>query len=182
MPDDRTDAPPPPPAPAPALTLQAIGVIRTPFATPAGTPIQPCYAADAEGELLLDPALAPALRDLAGFERVWLIYHLDRAGPFTPEVVPYRDTQPHGLFATRSPTRPNPIGLSVVRLLGVDGHRVRVAGVDMLDGTPLLDLKPYVPSFDAYPESRSGWFDATAEDRRVADDRFHRGPFAAGPK
>jgi tRNA-Thr(GGU) m(6)t(6)A37 methyltransferase TsaA len=126
-----------------------------------------------EGEVMVEDALEPALEDIDGFERIWLVYWFDRAGTFTPRVVPYRDTREHGLFATRSPCRPNPVGLSVVRLLGRHGSTLRVSGIDVLDGTPLLDLKPYVPAFDAYPSSKAGWLDESHEDRRTADDRFH---------
>jgi tRNA (adenine37-N6)-methyltransferase len=156
------------------MVLRPIGVIRTPFKEAAGTPIQPVYGAGVEGEVLLDEALERALEDIDGFERLWLIYWLDRAGPFQPRVVPYRDTCERGLFATRSPCRPNAIGMSVVRLLSRKGRRLRVADLDILDGTPLLDVKPYVPGFDAWAGSRAGWFDGCTEDRRNADDRFHR--------
>jgi len=160
-------------APRPELRLRPIGIIRSPFPEPKGTPIQPAYAADARGEVVLDDEYAEALADLEGFERIWLVYWLDRSGPWKPRVVPYRDTVEHGLFATRSPNRPNPLGLSVVRLLGRTDNVLQVAGVDVLDGTPLLDIKPYVPRFDAHPDSRAGWFDANGADRELADDRFH---------
>jgi tRNA (adenine37-N6)-methyltransferase len=157
------------------LGMWVIGRIHTPFTEAAGTPIQPAYAEGALGRVCVDPSLAPALDDLEGFERIWLVYLMDRVGAFQPRVTPYRDTREHGLFATRSPCRPNPIGLSVVRLVRREGHVLHVADVDILDDTPLLDLKPYVPAFDAHPISRAGWFDACGEDRRVADDRFHDG-------
>lgn len=153
--------------------LHPIGTIRTPFHGATGTPIQPLYSRGAEGEVHLDQSLVEALTDLEGFDRIWLLYWMDRVGKFEPVVIPYRDTRPHGLFATRSPCRPNPIGLSLVRLLGRDGHRLRVADVDMLDRTPLLDIKPYVPLFDARMEGRAGWFDEARVDRHLADDRFH---------
>ena len=89
--------------------------------------------------------------------------------------MPYRDTRTHGLFATRSPSRPNPIGLSVVKLLGREKNVLRVRGVDILDGTPLLDIKPYVPEFDAFPTAKAGWLDEHREDCRRADGRFHGG-------
>ena len=155
------------------IHLRSIGVIRSPHRAAAGTPIQPAYAEQIEGEVIVDEELEPALADLEGFERVWLIYHLDRVGPFRPRVVPYRDTREHGLFATRAPNRPNPIGLSLVRLLGRDRNVLRVQGLDVLDGTPLLDIKPYVPAFDARVPSRAGWFDEAGEERRIADGRFH---------
>ena len=101
---------------------------------------------------------------------------MDRVASFKPRVVPYRDTQERGLFATRSPCRPNPIGMSVVRLLSRDGCILHILDVDILDDTPLLDIKPYVSEFDAYPSSKSGWFETCGVDRRVADERFHEPP------
>ena len=155
------------------VVLRAIGVIRTPFAGAVGTPVQPAYGSGTEGQVLLDESCLPALDGIEGFERVWLIYWMDRAGPFSPRVVPYRDTREYGLFATRAPNRPNPIGMSVVRLLRREGRVLSVSDIDILDNTPLLDIKPYVPSFDAFPVSRAGWLDSPGVDRRVADDRFH---------
>jgi tRNA-Thr(GGU) m(6)t(6)A37 methyltransferase TsaA len=152
-----------------------IGRIRTPFARASGTPIQPAYARGAEGRVIVDAPFAPALDDVEGFERVWLIYWMDRGAPFRPRVVPYRDTRERGLFATRAPSRPNPIGISAVRLVSRRGRVLRVADVDILDDTPLLDIKPYVPAFDAHPRSRAGWLDEDAVDRRAADARFHPG-------
>ncbi len=159
----------------PLLQYRPIGVVRSPFLAQAGTPVQAVYS-EAEGVVELWPEYADALEDLAGFERVLLLYHLDRAPPFRSRVVPYleRGGQTRGLFATRSPPRPNPIGLSVLRLLGVSGSCLRVAGLDVLDQTPVLDVKPYVPTFDAFPESRAGWFDAVDKQRTEADDRFAR--------
>jgi tRNA (adenine37-N6)-methyltransferase len=155
------------------MVLRVVGRIHTPFGEGAGTPIQPVYAEDIEGTVVLDESFAAALDDLEGFERLWLLYWMDRVVPFRPRVVPYRDTRERGLFATRSPCRPNPIGLSAVRLLRREGRVLHVAGVDILDGTPLLDVKPYVPEFDAFPSSKAGWLDAGGADRRIADGRFH---------
>jgi tRNA-Thr(GGU) m(6)t(6)A37 methyltransferase TsaA len=155
-----------------------IGCIRTPFVEARGTPIQAAYAQGVEGRVVVEPPLAAALDDVEGFERVWLLYWMDRVTGFRTRVVPYRDTRERGLFATRSPCRPNPIGLSVVRVLRRDGPVLHVADVDMLDGTPLLDVKPYVPEFDAHPSSRAGWFERCGADRRVADGRFHESPDA----
>lgn len=155
------------------MVLRVVGRIQTPFGEGEGTPIQTVYAEGAEGTVVLDESFAPALDDLEGFERLWLLYWMDRVVPFRPRVVPYRDTRERGLFATRSPCRPNPIGLSAVRLLRREGHVLHVAGVDILDGTPLLDVKPYVPEFDAFPSSKAGWLDAGGADRRIADGRFH---------
>lgn len=158
---------------AETVSLQVIGRIRTPFVQAKGTPIQPVYAESAEGRVLVDERYAAALDDISGFERLWLVYWLDRSAAFKPRVVPYRDREERGLFATRSPCRPNAIGLSVVRLLEHDGCTLRVGDVDILDDTPLLDIKPYVPAFDAYPASKAGWFESHGQDRRVADERFH---------
>ena len=162
------------------IATQGIGVIHSRFVEASGTPIQSVYADGAEGTVLLNEPLSPALDDIEGFERIWLIYWMDRAGPFKPKVMPYRDTMEHGLFATRSPNRPNPIGLSVVRLLRREGATLYIADVDILDGTPLLDIKPYVPEFDCHPNSRSGWFEKAGVDRRVADARFHSPDPTAG--
>ena len=156
-----------------SIKIRIIGMIRSPFLEAAGTPIQPAYGAGVEGRICIDESCAAALDGIEGFDRIWLIYWMDRAGSFKPRVVPYRDTQEYGLFATRSPNRPNPIGISVVRLLRREGCVLHVSDVDILDGTPLLDLKPYVSSFDAFPVSRAGWLDHPGADRRVADGRFH---------
>ena len=153
--------------------LQPIGLIRTPFLTAAGTPIQPLYGADTQAVVEVEEAFAEALADIEDFERIWLLYHLDRSKPYQARVVPYRDTREHGLFATRSPNRPNPLGMSVVRLLKREGRRLHISDVDILDGTPLLDIKPYVPQFDAWPDARAGWFDEARVDRKLADERFH---------
>ena len=157
-----------------SITMQVIGIIHSPFLEAAGTPIQTVYGSGVEGKILLNDFFAPALEDIEGFERIWLIYWMDRTGPFNPKVLPYRDTVEHGLFATRSPNRPNPVGMSVVRFLRREGAILFIADMDILDGTPLLDIKPYVPEFDCHPNSRAGWFDKAGVDRRVADGRFHK--------
>jgi tRNA-Thr(GGU) m(6)t(6)A37 methyltransferase TsaA len=156
------------------IVFHPIGVIHSPFKEQAGTPIQSALAGDARGSIDVDPAYVAALLDLQDFERVWVLYHLDRTAAFKPLVTPYLDTAEHGLFATRSPARPNPIGMSVLRLLGVTETRIDVAGIDILDGTPLLDIKPYVPDFDAFTRSRAGWFDRVDMHKTEADSRFIR--------
>ena len=152
--------------------LVTIGVIRTPFAQPAGTPIQPRYAQDVRGSILIKPEYQTGLADLDGFERIWLIYWLDRAPTPRLTVMPFMDTREHGVFATRSPCRPNPIGLSCVRLLEVRGCELLIAEVDIVDQTPLLDIKPYVAEFDAYNVRRCGWFDHRGANLTQADARF----------
>jgi tRNA-Thr(GGU) m(6)t(6)A37 methyltransferase TsaA len=154
-----------------AFTARPIGTIRSPWIAPRGTPIQPVFAEGARGQVLIDAEHEPALTDVEGFERLWLIYWLDRCGPYRPLVTPYLDDRPHGVFATRSPARPNPIGLSVVRLLERRGCTLEIADVDVLDGTPLLDLKPYVPRFDAWA-GRAGWVDVAPDATTRDDGRF----------
>lgn len=153
------------------LQLTLIGLIHSPHRQAEGTPIQPRYAQSVEGTVEVFPKFAPGLRDLDGFERVWLLYWCDRAREARLELIPYRDTQTRGVFATRAPSRPNPIGLSCVRLLAVQGATLRVADLDVLDGTPLLDIKPYVTEFDVFTVERVGWY-ANARDSRIADNRF----------
>jgi len=150
-----------------SFTVHPIGVIHSPFAEQADTPIQPAYAEGAEGSLVLFDEYAEALKDLEGFERIWVIFLFHHAREFTPLVVPYRDDTLRGLFATRAPSLPNPIGLSALRLLAVEGRRVHVA-------TPLLDIKPYVPRVDAHRGSKAGWLDLPSTRRRRADGRFEK--------
>lgn len=157
------------------ITLTPIGIIHSPHLTAVGTPIQPTYAKQCEGQVIVDPGFEAALTDLDGFECVWLIYWFDRCAPYEPRVIPYRDTGERGLFATRSPCRPNPIGLSVVQLLGRERNMLLVRGIDVLHGTPLLDIKPYVPEFDAFLSSKAGWLDEPGEERTEADGRFRGG-------
>ena len=156
------------------LTLRPIGVIETPFPEPAGTPIQPSRAKGAAGRVHVYESFREGLRDLEGFERVWLIYWLHRAASGGLLVTPFLDREKRGVFATRAPCRPNPIGISVVRLVSVRDTVLEITDVDVVDGTPLLDIKPYVPEFDSHPQSRAGWLASSRLDRRRADDRFSR--------
>jgi len=144
----------------PEVRLRPIGVIRTPFRDPAVTPIQPRRAQGVEGCVELFEQYRTGLQDLEGFERIWLLYWFHRAGAPRLLVVPFLDNRQHGVFATRAPSRPNAIGMSCVRLLRIVGNVLHVADVDILDGTPLLDIKPYVPQFDCYEVARTGWLEA----------------------
>lgn len=158
-----------------AFSLEPIGVIHTPFASLAGMPIQPGGARDVVGQVELRPELAEALADLDGFSHVYLIYCFHKSEGYQLTVTPYLDNTPRGLFATRAPRRPNPIGLSVVAVVAVSRNVLTVRGIDVLDGTPLLDIKPYAPAFDAPAGPvRAGWLDTSS--REVAatrsDDRF----------
>lgn len=157
------------------LRLRPIGVIWSPFREATGTPIQAAVAGDAEGAVEVLEELAEGLKDLEGFDRIWLLYWFDRAewdGRLL--VTPYLDTTPRGVFSTRAPSRPNPIGLSSVRLLGIEHNVLKVQGIDVLDGTPVLNIKPCVPRFDCFEAVRAGWLDSATSDRTVADGRFQR--------
>ena len=156
------------------IRLIEIGRIHSPFKQATGTPIQPCRAGISPGYVTLRPEFVDGLEGLAGFDRIWLIYWFHRASAAKMNVIPYRDTVAHGLFATRVPARPNTIGLSCVRLLNIEGNILRLGEVDILDDTPLLDIKPYVPQYDNYPVTRCGWLDTVPDKPVVADDRFER--------
>jgi tRNA (adenine37-N6)-methyltransferase len=148
---------------AATLAVAPIGHLRTAWATKVEAPRQPAAATDAAGviELLPGMNLEHAIEDLAGWERIWVIFWFDRNRGWRPKVLPPRATTGRkGVLATRSPHRPNPLGLSVLRLTRIEGLQLFVRDVDLLDGTPILDIKPYVPYTDSFPESGSGWLAA----------------------
>lgn len=159
------------------ITYIPIGTIHTPFTTLDGMPIQSSGAADVKGTVILDRQYEAGLKDLEGFSHLILIYHFHMSKGFRLTVTPFLDSVERGLFATRAPRRPNPIGLSIVRLTGVHGPVLEVRDVDMLDGTPLLDIKPWVPAFDGRKNARAGWLDHKQESGRSAksDSRFADG-------
>lgn len=155
-----------------SVTYEPIGVVRSPFREPRGTPIQPPAAAGVEGTVEINPALVDGLKDLDGFSHVILIYHFHLSKSSSSQVKPFMDDEPHGVFAMRGPSRPNPIGLSVVRLMGIEGNLLRIKDVDIVDGSPLLDIKPYVPHFDLRddPEVRIGWLDQNVQKLETVRD------------
>ncbi len=161
-------------APGPAFSYMPIGTIHSPFTDIAGMPIQPSGARGVRGTIELRSDLCGGLADLDGFSRIILLYALHMSTGSSLAVIPFLDPAPRGIFATRSPKRPNAIGLSVVRLVGIDGCVLTIEDVDILDGTPLLDIKPYVPAFDAYPGERCGWLEHVAHNAQNtrSDDRF----------
>jgi len=156
------------------IAFKKIGTIYSPHKEREGAPIQPAGAADFEGRVELFPEFEEGLCDLDGFERIILIYHFHLSEGYSLKTKPFLDDMKRGLFSTRAPKRPNQIGISIVRLLRIEKNILHVKGIDIVDGTPLIDIKPYVPVFDAFPDSRAGWIDAatkTAESIR-ADNRF----------
>ena len=140
------------------VVCRPIGIVRSRFTAVTGMPIQTAGAADEPARLEVLPAFAPGLRDIEGFDYLMLITHLHLGTHEPLEITPFLDNRPHGVFATRAPARPNRLGLSIVRLLRVDGATLHFAGNDMVDGTPVLDIKPYVPRFDVRETERIGWF------------------------
>jgi tRNA-Thr(GGU) m(6)t(6)A37 methyltransferase TsaA len=143
------------------LILTPIGIIRTPYHDRYAAPRQPgADERSADGTIILDKGknFEQALEGLEGVEKIWVIYHFDRNKNWKPKVLtPRGGREKKGVFATRSPHRPNPIGLSLLTLLEIKGRRLRVAGVDILDGTPILDIKPYLPFVEAFPNAKAGW-------------------------
>lgn len=149
------------------LLVRPIGVVRSPFVEKVEAPRQARVAEDVCGQIEVSPELEHALADLAGFERIWVVFWFDRAAETSieerfarPKVLPPRSDTRRGVFATRSPHRPNPIGLSAVRLDRIEGTTLFVRDLDLLDGTPVLDLKPYLAYADAFPDARAGWLEA----------------------
>lgn len=138
--------------------MKPIGVIHTPFTDKQQTPIQPTRS-QAVGQVEVFPEFADGLQDLEGFSHIILLYVFHQSNGYTLQVKPFLDDQLRGLFATRYPCRPNPIGLSVVRLLARQDNILDIEGVDVLDGTPLLDIKPYVPDFDVRNGTHTGWYE-----------------------
>jgi len=156
------------------LSFVPIGIIHSPFTDIIGMPIQPSGARGICGIVEISAEYAEGLMDIEGFSHLFLIYAFHCCPSYQLTVRPFLDTTPHGVFATRAPRRPNAIGLSIVRLIEVKGSTLFIEDVDILDGTPLLDLKPYVPVFDAYPDASSGWLEHSAYGAEVfqSDERF----------
>ncbi len=158
------------------ICYRPIGIIHSPFKEPKGVPIQPSAARGVRGTAEVFPEYAKGLKDIEGFSHIVLIYHFHLVKANKLLVRPYMDKNEHGVFATRAPGRPNPIGISVVRLLEVRGSILVLENVDIVDGTPLLDIKPYVPEFDIHDVERIGWLEQNVHKLpKVKDDgRFVR--------
>ncbi|MFW5808617.1 MAG: tRNA (N6-threonylcarbamoyladenosine(37)-N6)-methyltransferase TrmO [Spirochaetota bacterium] len=157
------------------ITLTPIGTIHTPHDDIKGMPIQPVAAGGVRGLIELLPEYTDGLKDMEGFSHITLVYLFHKIRNHELQVVPFMDTVPRGIFACRAPKRPNPIGISTVKLVSVNGNIIEIEEADMLNGTPLLDIKPFYPRYDHRENTRSGWLDSCTgipKDRFYADDRF----------
>ena len=159
------------------IEYRPIGIVHSPHKTPQGSPIQPTAARGIKGKIEIFPEFAEGLEDLAGFSHIFLIYHFHLSKKFSLQVKPFLDDNPRGLFATRAPSRPNSIGISVVRLVEIIEGTLHIQNVDVVDGTPLLDIKPYVPAFDVHTVEKIGWIEKkrgkienAADDGRFTED------------
>lgn len=160
------------------IKYKPIGIIRSPFKEVDGMPIQPSGAIGVKGTVELSMEYSAGLKDIDGFSHIILIYHFHLSRGYALETRPFMEEETHGIFAVRAPARPNPIGISVVRLVGVEDNILHIEDVDIVDGTPLLDIKPYVPDFDWCQAERTGWL--SDKSRRVrkhkSDTRFKAEP------
>ncbi len=141
------------------MNIEPIGIVHTPFTEREGMPRSTSQAAGVKGRVEVFAEYRAGLKDLDTFSHVVLLWHIDRSTGYALEVVPPKQTQTRGVFASRAPNRPNPIGLSIVKLDRIADGVLYVDGVDMLDGTPLLDIKPYIPASDSIPDARPGWLE-----------------------
>ncbi|MCG8617888.1 MAG: tRNA (N6-threonylcarbamoyladenosine(37)-N6)-methyltransferase TrmO [Desulfobacterales bacterium] len=156
------------------MEISPIGMIETPFTSLEGMPIQPTGAKGVKGRIHIAPAYEEGLNDIEGFSHLILLYQFHRSDGYDLTVTPFLDKTPRGLFSTRAPRRPNPIGLSIVRLRSREGRILEIEDIDVLDQTPLIDIKPYVPRFDVKEVTASGWLEQTQNDaeNKRSDDRF----------
>ncbi|MBM4141177.1 MAG: tRNA (N6-threonylcarbamoyladenosine(37)-N6)-methyltransferase TrmO [Nitrospira sp.] len=156
------------------IIYKPIGIIHSPFKDVKGMPIQTTAAQGIAGTIEIEPEYTGGLKDIEGFSHIILVYHFHLSEGYSLEVKPFIDDHLRGVFATRAPRRPNPIGLSVVRLVKVEGSTLHIEDVDIADGTPLLDIKPYVPEFDVHEVERTGWLSEKANKIREvkSDERF----------
>ncbi len=156
------------------IKYKAIGFVHSSHKKAKGTPIQTGAAEDVEGEVRVLPEFKEGLKDLNGFSHIILLYHCHKAGEYKLLRKPFMDDKEHGIFSIRAPSRPNTIGLSVVRLLDIKDNIIKVKDVDILDGTPVLDIKPYVKEFDVKEVTKQGWLDQNVHkmEHKKDDGRF----------
>lgn len=148
------------------ITLEPIGIIHSPFSSLTEIPFQPRFARGVQGSVELNEEYEVGLKDLEGFSHIILLSYLHEVHDFDLKVTPSMDTRMRGLFATRAPRRPNPIGISVVRLQSVEDNILIIRNIDMLDGTPVLDIKPYIREFDDFAAVKSGWFEEVLHEKQ----------------
>jgi tRNA-Thr(GGU) m(6)t(6)A37 methyltransferase TsaA len=156
------------------VQYHSIGIVHSPFKDIKGMPIQPSGASGVQGTVELFPEYKVGLKDLSGFSHIILLYHFHKVRESRLTVTPFLDSQLRGIFSTRAPKRPNPIGLSIVKLIKIEGNILYIENLDILDGTPLLDIKPYVPEFDGHSADRVGWLEKARGKAhgKTSDDRF----------
>lgn len=155
------------------IAFTPIGIIHSPFKEAAGVPIQPVFANGAAGTVEVYPEYSAGLADLDGFSHIILLYWFHKSSGYALTCRPFLDTQERGVFATRAPKRPNPIGFSIVELLNVESRFLTVGSIDIIDQTPLLDIKPYLSDFDVREQVRTGWYEnAQNKSQITADKRF----------
>ncbi len=156
------------------ILLHPIGIIHSPFTQLEKMPIQPAGRLSARGSLEIEDQYVDALKDLDGFSHIYVIYYFHKSTNWNARVRPFLDKEEHGVFATRAPNRPNPVGLSVFRLVSHESNIINVDNVDVLNGTPLIDIKPYVPQFDRVENVRIGWLSSQIDDvdQTLSDNRF----------
>jgi tRNA-Thr(GGU) m(6)t(6)A37 methyltransferase TsaA len=154
------------------IIIQPIGIIKTDFNNKSGIPIQAKLGRNYFGIIELDKKYEEGLKDLEGFSHIHLIIHLNRHTDYELTVIPYMDNTPHGIFATRAPKHPNLLGLSLVEIVSIKENIITFKGVDILNNTPLIDIKPYYHDFDSVENSKSGWLDSITNRREISDDRF----------
>ncbi len=156
------------------ISYKPIGIVHSPFTKPEGTPIQSAVSKNSEAIINIFPEFVEGLKDLEHFSHIYILFHLHLAEKKELTVIPFLDTIPHGVFATRSPGRPNSIGISVVCLDKIEGDKLFVKNIDILDGSPVLDIKPYIPQFDVFETSKNGWFEKNVHkmDSQKDDGRF----------
>ncbi|ABZ77886.1 protein of unknown function UPF0066 [Shewanella halifaxensis HAW-EB4] len=155
------------------IQFNAIGYAKTAYKTIADMPIQGAGIADNLAQIVIDEALQAGLQDLGAFSHIYVIFHLHKMSEPALSVIPFLDTKPHGIFATRSPKRPNPIGLSIAEIERIEGNIIFVKDIDLLDGTPILDIKPYIQAFDNISNTRDGWYEQGLDPKTIrSDERF----------
>ena len=156
------------------ISYKPIGIVHSPFTKPEGTPIQSAVSKNSEAVIEIYPEFEEGLRDLEHFSHIYILFHLHLAEKKELTVIPFLDTTPHGVFATRSPGRPNSIGISVVCLDKIESNMLYVKNIDILDGSPVLDIKPYIPQFDVFETTKNGWFEKNVHkmESQKDDGRF----------